>query len=71
MTTPTRAVLTVTAVLAVLHHDLWFWDDPSLVGGVLPTGLAWHAGFSLVCGAAFFALGRLAWPGDPLGEDAP
>lgn len=67
----TPTVLVAAAVLAVLHHDAWFWDDASLVGGVLPVGLAWHAGFSLLCGLTFFVLGRVAWPTDPLGEEAP
>jgi hypothetical protein len=49
-------------VLAVLHQDSWNWDNPSLVFGFLPVGLAYHAGFSMVA-AAFWALViRHAWP---------
>lgn len=71
MARSTWLVLLVAALLAVLHQDFWWWRDATLVGGFLPVGLAWHAGFSLLCGLAFFVLGRVAWPGDPLGEDAP
>lgn len=62
-------VLAAVAVLAVLHQDLWFWDDPTLVAGVLPVGLAWHAGFSAVSALLFVAVGRWAWPEDPAGDE--
>ncbi len=30
-------------VLGLLHQDFWFWDDPTLIFGFLPVGLAYHA----------------------------
>jgi len=46
---------TVFAVLVILHHDWWFWDDGRLVLGFLPVGLAYHVLFSLA------AAGLWAW----------
>jgi hypothetical protein len=52
------------AVLAVLHHDFWWWDDATLVFGFLPIGLAYHMAFS-VAAACFWAIAvRYAWPSD-------
>ena len=34
-------------VMAILHQDVWFWDDRSLVFGFLPIGLAYHVAFSI------------------------
>lgn len=62
------AVLVVLG-LVVLHHDAWFWDDGTLVAGVLPIGLAWHGGFSLLAALAWWVVSTVAWPGDPLGDD--
>jgi hypothetical protein len=58
------AVWCVLLVLVALHHDFWFWDDPSLVAGWLPIGLVWHLGLSLAA-VAFWALTvKFAWPRD-------
>ncbi len=49
-------------VLAVLHQDIWNWDNAGLVFGFLPVGLAYHAGFSILA-AVFWALViPFAWP---------
>jgi len=49
-------------VLAVMHHDVWNWDNAGLVFGFLPVGLAYHAGFSILA-ATFWALViHFAWP---------
>lgn len=37
--------------LMILHHDWWFWSDPTLLFGFLPIGLAYHALISLAAGA--------------------
>ena len=37
-------------VLFLLHNDLWWWRDATLVGG-LPIGLAYHVLFCLVTAA--------------------
>lgn len=57
--------LGLVAALVVLHHDFWFWDDPTLVAGVMPVGLAWHVGFSVAGSGVWWLVTRYAWPGDP------
>ena len=51
-----------TALLLVAHQDTWFWRDGRLVGGILPVGLAYHAGYSVVSALLLAALVRHAWP---------
>ncbi|MCB9681707.1 MAG: DUF3311 domain-containing protein [Alphaproteobacteria bacterium] len=68
--TARRIVLAVVVLLALLHQDTWLWDDPTLVLGFLPAGLAWHVGLSLVAAGVWWAVTRFAWPEDPLGADA-
>lgn len=51
-------------LLFALHHDVWFWGDRTLVGGVIPVGLAYHVGFSLVAAGLWWAATRWAWPHD-------
>ncbi|MBI1310700.1 hypothetical protein GC176_05280 [bacterium] len=56
------AVWCLLLVLVALHHDFWFWNDPSLVAGWLPVGLAWHIGLSMAA-VLFWALAvKFAWP---------
>ena len=54
-------VLLVAGVY-VLHQDIWNWHDRSLVFGVLPKGLAYHAGFSVLCAVMMAILVKFAWP---------
>ncbi|MBX3421605.1 MAG: DUF3311 domain-containing protein [Pirellulaceae bacterium] len=49
-------------VLFVLHHDFWLWSDDRLLLGVMPVGLAWHVGYSLVTGAFWWLAVRYCWP---------
>ncbi len=46
----------------LLHHDFWWWNDPALVFGFLPVGLAYHLAFSVAAGALWFATVKFAWP---------
>lgn len=45
-----------------LHQDFWLWTDRSLVLGVLPAGLAYHAFFSVLAAVTMAILVRFAWP---------
>jgi hypothetical protein len=54
----------------VLHQDNWNWNDNTLVFGVLPMGLAYHAGFSILAAITLALLVRFAWPGH-LEENIP
>jgi uncharacterized protein DUF3311 len=58
------------AALAVLHNDLWLWDDPRLVAG-LPAGLAYHVAFCLAAFVLMLLLVRFAWPEGLEVEDDP
>lgn len=69
-----QAVYLLIIVLGVLHQDFWFWDDATLVWGVLPVGLAYHALYSLLAGGAWYLAMTYAWPTETEkfaeGEDA-
>ena len=60
--------------LLVVHQDNWFWDDPHLVFGFLPIGLAYHAGISIAAAVVWWLAIQFCWPvdsaapGEPLDE---
>lgn len=63
MTSKARNVVFVCVlVLMVLHHDFWLWDDKTLLFGFLPSGLAWHATYSVVAALFWFLVMKFAWP---------
>ncbi len=49
-------------MLFVLHQDVWFWSDRTLVLGVVPVGLFYHVMFSLAAAGLWWAATRWAWP---------
>ena len=58
-----KYALTLLAIIVyVLHQDYWNWKDSSLVGGILPVGLAYHAMYSCLASAMMFVFVKLAWP---------
>lgn len=60
--TSVRALLYLgLVVLYLLHNDLWYWHDTSLVLG-MPIGLAYHLGFCLAASGLLYLLVRYAWP---------
>jgi hypothetical protein len=48
-------------LLYVLHNDLWFWDDATMVLG-LPIGLTYHIFYCVVASGMMFLLVKYAWP---------
>lgn len=52
------------ALLFLLHQDCWFWNDSTLVFGILPVGFLYHILYTLAASALMFALTRLAWPSE-------
>lgn len=63
MTPKARNVVFVCVlVLMVLHHDFWLWDDKTLLFGFMPSGLAWHATYSVVAAVFWFLVMKFAWP---------
>jgi len=57
-------------LLIVLHHDVWLWDNTTLVGGFMPVTLLYHACISLGAGFTWFLATRFAWPTDLASEDS-
>lgn len=55
------AVLLI-AVMYALHQDIWFWRTPSVVFGILPIGLFYHAVYTLATSLLLWLLIRLIWP---------
>ena len=54
-------VLLVIAMI-VIHQDSWLWDDKTLVAGVLPIGLAFHALYTVLCSVTMALLVHYTWP---------
>ena len=54
----------LVAVLALLHQDFWFWDDPTLVFGFMPVGLFYHALYSIAAACLWAAAVKWAWPSE-------
>jgi hypothetical protein len=46
----------------VLHQDAWNWNRMDLTFDILPIGLAYHAGYSLLAAAMMSVLVSCAWP---------
>lgn len=49
-------------LLVVVHQDIWFWDDSTLIFGFMPIGLLWHVGISIAAGITWFMATRYCWP---------
>lgn len=58
-----KTIAALLVLLVILHQDFWWWDaiDP-LVFGVLPIGLAYHAGISITAAFLWFLVTVYAWP---------
>jgi len=53
---------TLWIAMMFLRQDFWQWTDASLVGGVVPIGLAYQAGYSVLAAFLMWALVRWDWP---------
>ena len=49
-------------VFVILHQDFWLWDDARLLLGFLPSGLAYHAAYSVATAGLWALVVRYAWP---------
>ncbi len=49
-------------LLAVLHQDVWFWEDSTLILDFLPIGMAWHIGISLAAAVLWVLATKYCWP---------
>ena len=59
-----KLFLAALAALACLHQDFWLWRDSRLLLGFLPSGLAYHAGYSLATAGLWLVAVRRFWPSD-------
>ena len=57
-----HVVWALVLLLAVIHQDVWFWNDDRLVFGFLPITLAFHAGISIAASVVWFMAIHFAWP---------
>ena len=64
----TRIIWIGVIMLIVLRQDLWYWNDPSLVFGILPIGLAWQIVISIAAAILWFTATKIAWPADETKE---
>jgi hypothetical protein len=58
-----RNLIIILAVgLAILHQDFWLWDNPTLIFGFMPIGLAYHAMYSIAAACLWALAIKIAWP---------
>jgi hypothetical protein len=60
----TRIIWIGVIALIALRQDVWFWNDPSLVLGILPVGLAWQIVISIAAAVLWLVATKIAWPSD-------
>jgi hypothetical protein len=58
-------------VLIALHQDFWLWTNKTLVFGLLPIGLVYHACYAVVAALTMWMLVKVAWPKELDVLDAP
>jgi hypothetical protein len=58
-------------LMMAVRQDAWNWRDPSLVWGVLPVGLAYQVGYSLLAAVVMALLVRFDWPVELEGLEEP
>lgn len=58
----------LVVALIILHQDLWYWDDRTLVWDFMPITLLWQAGISVGAGLVWFLATIFAWPSDLIEE---
>lgn len=60
----TYVVVVLVLLLLVLHQDNWLWENDTLVFGIFPIGLFYHACISIAASATWFLATKIAWPID-------
>ena len=54
----------LVAVLIVIHQDIWFWEDGTLVFGFMPIGLFYHVCISLAAASVWLLATLTTWPAE-------
>lgn len=68
---PRQLIYAALMVLALLHQDFWQWNDPTIVLGFLPIGLAYHTAYCILAAIIWHLAAKYAWPdSDSEGDDA-
>ena len=55
-------ILVAFVILFVAHQDQWFWTDDRLWFGFMPTGLTYHAIYSVAAAVLWWLAAKIAWP---------
>ena len=61
----------LVVLLAILHQDVWFWDDKTLLFGFLPITLGYHACISICAAITWYLATLYCWPEEIAEESAP
>ena len=56
---------------AALHQDSWFWRDGTLVFGLLPAGLFYHASYTVAAALLMWLVAKHCWPSHLEAESQP
>lgn len=61
---PKHRLLTIWVLIVfALHQDVWNWHKTApLLFGLIPPGLAYHLGYSVLATVTMALLVRFAWP---------
>jgi len=57
-------IAALVVLLLILHQDIWFWNDDTLILGFLPIGLFWHVLISIGASLTWALATVIAWPID-------
>ncbi len=57
-----KLVWGLVLLLLILHQDVWFWKDDTLVFGFMPIGLFYHAMISIGASITWFLATKHCWP---------
>ena len=59
-----KVVYGLVILLAVIHQDVWWWDNRELVFGFMPLGLFYHALYSSLAAGVWAMAVKWAWPSE-------
>ena len=59
-----KIVWALVIALVILHQDVWFWENKTLVFGFMPIGLFYHALISVGASVTWFLATKHCWPSD-------
>ncbi|MFK7819794.1 MAG: DUF3311 domain-containing protein [Planctomycetaceae bacterium] len=57
-----NVVWILVILLLILHQDVWFWEDGTLIFGFMPISLLYHGGISIGASITWFLATKYAWP---------